>query len=82
MFPRKPQDASRDFYNDLTNREREVLHLLAKGFTNAKVASGLGISPRTVEVHRAHLMRKLRLRNPAGLVRIALKHQTPNKEVG
>lgn len=82
MFPSKPQDASRDLFDKLTNREREVLHLLAEGLTNAEVASRLGISPRTVEVHRAHLMRKLRLRNHAELVRIALKHQTSNEEIG
>ena len=47
----------------LSVREREVLHLLAQGLSNAEIASRLCVSRRTVEVHRAHVMRKLGLRD-------------------
>jgi DNA-binding NarL/FixJ family response regulator len=48
-----------DPYETLTTREREVLHLAARGQTNTEVAATLFISPRTVETHRANLMHKL-----------------------
>ena len=54
-------------------REVEVAALLAEGFTNRRVAKQLGISVRTVEAHRARLMRKLRLKSLAGLVRYAIE---------
>lgn len=56
----------------LTQRELEVLRRVADGETNKQIAMVLGISPRTVEVHRAAAMRKLGARNTAQLVRIAL----------
>lgn len=56
----------------LTQRERQVLDLLAAGHSNKGAARELGISPRTVEIHRANLMRKLNVSNIAELVRIAL----------
>jgi DNA-binding NarL/FixJ family response regulator len=65
-------DAASDPYQSLTAREREVLQLVAEGATNADVAERLFISPRTVEVHRANLMRKLHLKSSAELVRYAL----------
>lgn len=55
----------------LSDREREVLHGLAKGHPNKTVAYDLGISPRTVEVHRAHIMTKLRARSLAEALRVA-----------
>lgn len=55
----------------LSEREREVLDLLARGFPNKTVAYDLGISPRTVEVHRANIMSKLRARSLAEALRIA-----------
>jgi len=61
-----------DLYETLTTREREVLHLTAEGRTNAEIAAALGISPRTVETHRAHLMQKLGLRTQTDLIRYAL----------
>jgi len=57
----------------LTDREREVLGLIAQEYTNAEIASRLCISPRTVDAHRARLMQKLGTRNTAGLVRIAIE---------
>lgn len=56
---------------DLTPREREVLALVAAGEPNKAIARQLGISFRTVEIHRAHIARKLQARNPADLVRLA-----------
>lgn len=56
----------------LTPREREVLRLAGRGLHSREVAAQLAISPRTVEVHKAHLMEKLGARNTAGLVRFAL----------
>ncbi len=57
----------------LTQREREVLQGIARGHTNKEIATGLGISHRTVETHRESLMRKLRIRTVAGLTRFALE---------
>jgi two-component system response regulator NreC len=56
----------------LSEREREVLHLLALGHTNQEIARQLYISVRTAETHRAHIMQKLRLSSRAELVRYAL----------
>ncbi len=62
-----------DAYEALTTREREVLHLAAEGHANTEIAARLGISPRTVETHRANLMRKLDLQGHADLVRYAIR---------
>jgi two-component system, NarL family, response regulator NreC len=56
----------------LTERERDVLHLLALGYTNQEIGKKLFISVRTVDTHRAHVMRKLRLATRAELVLFAL----------
>jgi two-component system response regulator NreC len=56
----------------LSERESEVLRLLALGHTNQEIAKQLFISVRTAETHRAHIMQKLRLSNRAELVRYAL----------
>jgi two-component system, NarL family, response regulator NreC len=58
----------------LSDREREVLRLLALGHTNQEIAKLLYISVRTAETHRAHVMQKLHLETRAGLVRYALDH--------
>jgi DNA-binding NarL/FixJ family response regulator len=58
----------------LSEREREVLRLLALGHTNQEIARRLYISVRTAETHRAHIMQKLRLTTRAELVRHALAH--------
>jgi DNA-binding NarL/FixJ family response regulator len=57
----------------LTDRERQVLQLLAKGLTSAEIASRLSISRRTAEAHRARVMHKLNVHNPSELVRLALR---------
>ena len=56
----------------LSEREREVLRMLALGHTNQEIAKQLYISVRTAETHRAHIMQKLRLSSRAELVRYAL----------
>ena len=56
----------------LSERESEVLRLLALGHTNQEIAKQLFISVRTAETHRAHIMQKLRLATRAELVRYAL----------
>ena len=58
----------------LSDREREVLRLLALGHTNQEIAGQLFISVRTAETHRAHIMRKLGLETRAELVRYAIDH--------
>jgi two-component system, NarL family, response regulator NreC len=58
----------------LSDREREVLRLLALGHTNQEIAKMLFISVRTAETHRAHVMRKLNLATRAELVRHAIAH--------
>lgn len=62
-----------DAYDTLTSREREVLHLAAEGRSHRDIAQRLSISPRTAEVHRANLMRKLDLHNQTDLVRYAIR---------
>jgi two-component system response regulator NreC len=57
----------------LSDREREVLRLLALGHTNQEIAKELYISVRTAETHRAHIMQKLRLQTRADLVAYALE---------
>jgi DNA-binding NarL/FixJ family response regulator len=58
----------------LSDRERDVLRLLALGHTNQEIAKLLFISVRTAETHRAHIMQKLRLQTRAQLVRHAIDH--------
>jgi RNA polymerase sigma factor (sigma-70 family) len=62
---------SRADYDQLSPREREVMLLATKGLTNKEIARQLGISSRTVENHRAHVMEKMRARNIAELCRMA-----------
>lgn len=59
----------------LTPREREVMDLLVTGMSNKQVAAQLGISPKTVDIHRGHLMHKLEVDSLAKLVRIAVAHK-------
>jgi two-component system response regulator NreC len=68
-------EAARQAEEDpLSDREREVLRLLALGYTNQEIAKQLFISVRTAETHRAHVMQKLRLASRADLVRYAIAH--------
>ncbi|NNU16165.1 response regulator transcription factor [Parvularcula sp. ZS-1/3] len=62
--------AAPDVLEQLTPREREVAVHLNEGMTNKEVARALDCSPRTVEIHRARVLKKLEVRNVAGLVRL------------
>jgi len=59
----------------LTPREREVMDLVVQGLANKNVASELGVSPRTIEIHRARVMAKMKASSLAHLVRMALDSQ-------
>jgi len=73
IYLQKTESRGMDLYEMLTTREREVLQLVAEGRTNAEIAERLSISPRTVEIHRANLMRKLGLHTQTDLVRYAIR---------
>jgi len=62
-----------DSYDLLTDREREILQLIAEGNANKDVAGLLHISPTTVETHRAHILQKLSLHNTAELILYAVR---------
>jgi DNA-binding NarL/FixJ family response regulator len=59
----------------LTHRERSVVQLIAEGYTNKQIAGLLKISVKTVETHRAAIMRKLNLSSSAALVRYAIRNR-------
>jgi DNA-binding NarL/FixJ family response regulator len=71
-------DAGRDFseegFSQITGREREVVQLLAQGKSSKEIAKGLGIAFKTVETHRANLMRKLNCHSVAEIVRYAVRN--------
>ena len=73
---RNNQNASnaniKDKVTELTEREREVFDQIIQGHPNKVIARNLEISPRTVEIHRAHVMRKLQARNLSHLVKMAV----------
>jgi FixJ family two-component response regulator len=60
-------------YRALTAREKEIINLLAEGQSNKAIAATLGISPRTAEHHRAHVMEKLGVRTLSQLIKVALR---------
>jgi two-component system response regulator NreC len=68
LVMRQPED-------DLTERERQILRLIALGYTNQEIAGQLFLSVRTIEAHRRHILDKLRLTTRADLVRYALEHR-------
>jgi two-component system response regulator NreC len=68
LVMREPED-------DLTERERQILRLIALGYTNQEIAGQLFLSVRTIEAHRRHILDKLRLSTRAELVRYALERR-------
>jgi DNA-binding NarL/FixJ family response regulator len=66
-------DPADDLLSRLSQREREVLQLLAEGRTGAQIAERLSLSQKTVETYRARLVEKLGIRDVAGLVRFAIQ---------
>lgn len=65
--------SDKESYDGLTNREREIVKLIAEGHTNQEIANLLVLSVATVQTHRAHIMAKLGLRSPTELVKYALR---------
>ena len=63
----------KESYGGLTNREREILKLIAEGNTNQKIAELLVLSTATVQTHRAHIMAKLGLHNRTELIKYAIR---------
>jgi len=61
-------------YEELSDREREVMFLLVRGLSNQEIAERLVISPSTVQTHRAHILQKLELETTIDLVRYAIRH--------
>jgi DNA-binding NarL/FixJ family response regulator len=59
----------------VTSREREIIQLVAEGQSNKEAAATLGISVKTIEAHRANIMRKLHLRSLSDLVRYAIRNK-------
>lgn len=74
-YIRHAEEGTGDFdsLNILTNREREVLQLIAEGRTNREVAHLLKLSVKTVDVHRSHIMEKLNIHDVTGLVKYSIR---------
>jgi DNA-binding NarL/FixJ family response regulator len=64
-----------NLHTPVTAREREIIQLLAEGKSNKEAAAALGISVKTIEAHRANVMRKLHLRSVSDLVRYAIRNK-------
>jgi two-component system, NarL family, response regulator NreC len=79
---RRAGQRAAEAYLALTEREREVLSLVAQGYTNQEIAGRLVVSVKTVETHRAHLMSKLGLQTRAELVQYALREGYLTAEAG
>lgn len=69
---REERTTERSPFDALTGREREILRLLTEGESSREIAADLGVSPKTIETHRANIMRKLDIHNIADLVRYAI----------
>ena len=62
-----------DPYDELTTRERQVLHMIVESKTNRDIAQALGVAVKTVDTHRTHLMRKLDIHDQTSLVKFAIR---------
>lgn len=67
------ESGQEDLYDSLTAREKEVFHLAVEGINNSQIAERLSISVRTVEMHRANLMKKLGVNSQTELVKFAMR---------
>lgn len=74
LNPKRADEPDEGGHNRLTAREREIVQLLAEARTSKETASRLGVSVKTVEAHRANVMRKLDLHSVAELVRFAVRN--------
>jgi DNA-binding NarL/FixJ family response regulator len=75
LDPGRAARADGDDVGRLSPREREIAQLLAEGSTNKEIAGKLGVSVKTIDAHRANIMRKLNLRSVADLVRYAVRER-------
>lgn len=73
VYASQTAESTLDLYETLTSREREILYLAAQGMTSAEIAERLMIGVRTVDTHRASMMRKLGLHTPLDLIRYAVR---------
>ena len=69
-----------DPLSSLSPREKEIMQLIAEGYTSAEIGKMLFITEKTVEKHRTHIMEKLDVRNLAGLVRLAVKYHLVDQD--
>ena len=69
---RRERSETESPFQVLTEREREILRLLTEGKSSKGIAAELNVSPKTIETHRANIMRKLDIHNIADLVRYAI----------
>jgi len=69
------QRSSRTELPMLTNREKEILELIAEGFTNPQIAEKIFLSPFTVDTHRKNLLAKMNVKNTASLIRLAVEQK-------
>jgi two-component system response regulator NreC len=76
-YVRRLASGPADPFEELTDRERQVLQLIGEGLTNAQIGKRLWIGERTVETHRANLMRKLGFRSLAEVLRYAIRRFAP-----
>ena len=74
QFSKKEPGKESSAGEELTRRELEVLQLIAEEYSNAEIAEKLSISVRTVDTHRRNLLEKLKVKNSAGLVKYAIRH--------
>lgn len=72
-FIRQLSKAHLSLLGNLTSREREVLQLIAEGLSTKQIAFHIGLSVKTIETHRLRLMRKLKAKNIASLIKIAIQ---------
>jgi DNA-binding NarL/FixJ family response regulator len=61
-------------HHSLTDREIEILHLIAQGFSTPQMADKLSISPKTVETHRKNMLKKVKVKNIMGLINYGIQH--------
>jgi DNA-binding NarL/FixJ family response regulator len=82
VYVARAREGEVDVYDLLTTRERQVLHLAAEGLSNPAIGERLGISPRTAQTHRAHVMEKLGLRTRRDLIVYAVNRGLFPAEAG
>jgi two-component system response regulator NreC len=75
IFQNERKEDNNSIENLLTEREIQILQMIAEGYTNTQIAEKLFISTGTVDTHRKNIMKKLNIHNVSGLVKYAIKHK-------